>query len=289
MNWDDYRLILALVREKSVRGAARSLEVSHATVSRRLAHLNRQPGGPLIQKSPSALWPSKAGAVVFEAAQKMEAIANEAARKQRAVEPRLAGPLCLSVPVPVLQYLLLPAVTEFRELYPAVELTIDATDSLVDLDRAEADIAIRSSDTPPEHWVGRRLFPYMLSFYGHREYLEATRPADYQWIAPEEGITRWPDWLEESPHPEAPVSLRITSIAGRFHALRVGMGIGRAACFMADQEPDLVRISNAPFTAAETFWVLSHPDFAKTKRAKVAMRFFSDYLRDRKGLIQGTS
>ena len=89
----------------------------------------------------------------------MEAIANEASRKQRAIEPRLVGPLCLSVPIPVLQYLLLPVVTEFRNLYPAVERTIDATDSRVDLDHAEADIAIRSSDTPPEHWVGRRLFP----------------------------------------------------------------------------------------------------------------------------------
>ena len=289
MNWDDYRLILALVREKTVRGAARSLGVSHATVSRRLAYLNTRPGGPFLQKSSSGLWASKAGQALVDAAEKMEAVANEAARRQRAADTELTGPLCLSVPNPILQYLLLDAVTQFSERFPAVDLTIDASDQLVDLDRAEADIVVRSSDTPPEHWVGRRLFPYMLSFYAHRDYLAKTADADYRWIAPPEGTSRWPDWLAESPYPNAPIALRIGGVAGRFAALRSGIGLGRAACFMAESEPGLVRLPDAPLVAAETFWVLSHPDLAKTERARVAMRFFADALKAKRGLVQGTA
>ncbi|MEM1438683.1 MAG: LysR family transcriptional regulator [Pseudomonadota bacterium] len=288
MTWDDFRLILALIREKTVRGAAKTLGVSHATVSRRLAHLNSRPGGPFVQKSPSGLWPSKAGRVVFDAAEKMEQIVNEAARRQRAVNERLAGPLCLSIPNPVLQYLLLDAVTEFGAQFPGIDLTINATDQLVDLDRAEADVVIRTTEQPPEHWVGRRLFPYMLSLYAHRDYLEKTPPSEYRWIAPTEDTTRWADWLSESPFPNAPIGLRISSITGRFQALKRGLGMGRAACFMAELEPDLVRLPGAMSSAAETFWVLSHPDLAKTERARAAIRFFASKLKARQAVIQGT-
>ncbi len=289
MNWDDYRFILALVREKTVRGAAKSLGVSHATVSRRLAYLNSRADGPLLQKSSSGLWPTKVGQAVFDAAEKMETVTNEAARQQRAADQALAGPLCVSVPNPVLQYLLFDAMTVFAERYPGIELTIDASDVLADLDRAEADIVVRSSDTPPEHWVGRRLFPYMLSLYAHRDYLRDTAETEYRWIAPSAPTTRWPDWLAESPYPDAEIGLRISSVTGRFQALRHGLGIGRAACFMAESEPDLVRLSGAPLVAAETFWVLSHPDFAKTERARIATRFFADALKAKQGLIQGTA
>ncbi|MEO1037031.1 MAG: LysR family transcriptional regulator, partial [Pseudomonadota bacterium] len=236
----------------------------------------------------SGLWPSKAGQTLVDAAARMEALANEAARHQRAADLELTGPLCLSVPNPILQYLLFDSIIEFTERYPSVELTIDASDELADLDRAEADIVVRSSDTPPEHWVGRRLFPYMLSLYAQREYLSRTSESDFRWIAPLEQTARWPDWLADSPYPNAPIALRISGIAGRFQALRRGYGIGRAACFMADSEPGLVRLPDAPLVAAETLWVLSHPDLAKIERARVAIRFFADALKAKQGLIQGT-
>lgn len=289
MNWDDYRLILALVREKTVRGAARSLGVSHATVSRRLAHLNTRPGGPFIQKSPSGLWPSRAGAAVFEAAEKMERITHESARQQRSAETRLSGPLCVSMPNRVFEYLLVDAITRFAERFPGIDLTVDVTDQLVDLDKAEADIVVRSSQTPPEHWVGRRLFPYMISLYAHENYLDSRSPDDYRWIGPPDDEPRWPTWLAESPYPNAPVGIKIAGIDGRFNALKKGLGIGRAACFMAESDPGLVRLPDAPLFAAETFWVLGHPDFVKTTRAKAIIPFLADALKSKRELIQGSA
>ena len=39
MNWDDMRFFLAVARTGSISGAARSLEVQHSTVSRRIRTL----------------------------------------------------------------------------------------------------------------------------------------------------------------------------------------------------------------------------------------------------------
>ena len=287
MEWNDYQLILAVAREKSIRGAARNLGVNHATVSRRLQQLNKAPSGPFLQKSSSGYWPTKAGQVIVHAAEKMEQISDEAVRKQRAAGRNLSGPLSISIPTLVLQHLLINDVSAFGQQHPDIDLTVDSTDRFVDLDRAEADIVLRAEDSPPEHWVGRRLFPYALSIYAHKDYLANTATRDLQWIAPPGEQQRWQSWLEQSPYPEAAISMTITTIAGRFSALKQGLGMGRAACFMADKDPDLVRLPGAPVIEVETFWLLCHPDFARTARAKAALAYFAEVMTSYRPLLQG--
>ncbi|MDE1467744.1 LysR family transcriptional regulator [Aurantiacibacter sp. D1-12] len=287
MDWNDYRLVLAVVREKTIRGAARSLGVNHATISRRLSHLNRGTSGPLVQKSPQGFWPTRAGEAIVEAAEKMELNSQEALRKLRAVEQNLSGPLSISFPVLVLQHFLFDDVANFAEQYPDIDLTIDSTDNLVDLDRAEADIVLRTSANPPEHWVGRRLFRYAVSLYAHRDYLAQTRTDDLTWIGAPEGATRWWLWLKETPYRNNPVGPTVAGISGRFGALKQHFGIGWAACFMADPDPDLVRLPDAPVMKADPFWLLTHPDFAKTSRARVAMKYFAEVMQSHRALIQG--
>lgn len=287
MDWSDYQLILAVAREKSIRGAARQLGVNHATVSRRLTQLNKGPSGPFFHRSPTGFWPTSTGQEVVEAAEKMEVISNEAIRKQRATEKSLSGPLSISIPMLMLQHLLIEDVARFAEQNPEIELTVDSTDRFVDLDRAEADVVLRAADSPPDHWVGRRLFPYTLSLYAHKDYLAKTSTAELRWIAPPDDQPRWQSWLEQSPYPGAAISMRITTILGRYTALKQGLGMGRAACFMADQDPDLVRLPGAPVIDAETLWLLCHPDFASTSRAKATLSYFSDAMRMHRPLLQG--
>lgn len=287
MQWSDYQLVLAVAREKSIRGAARILGVNHATVSRRLQQLNKGASGPILQKSPAGYWPTKAGEAIVEAAEKMEQISDEAVRKQRAAERSLSGPLSISIPTLVLQHLLINDVSAFGRQHPEIDLTVDSTDRFVDLDRAEADIVLRAANSPPDHWVGRRLFPYSLSVYAHKDYLANTAVHDLQWIAPPDQHHRWQSWLEQSPYPDAAISMTITTIAGRYSALKQGLGMGRAACFMADKDPDLVRLPGAPVMEVETFWLLCHPDFAGTALAKAALGYFAQAMNSYRPLLQG--
>ena len=287
MEWNDFQVVLAVAREKSIRGAARRLGVSHATVSRRLAYLNAKPEGPLLQKSPSGLWPTKAGQAVIDAAEKIEDLTAEATRRQRAASQRLSGPLTISMGSLVFQYILFEDIKRFSEEHPDIDLTVDGTDELVDLDRAEADIVLRASAAPPEHWVGRQLFTWALSFYAHKDYLAHTAANDLRWVVPPDGTSRWGDWLAQSPYHDVEIGMTISDIPGRYAAIKKEAGMGRAACFMADQDPDLVRLPGAPVVEAEPFWLLVHPDFAKTARAKAALKFFSEAMQARKPLIQG--
>ncbi len=73
-NWDDYRLILALRRAKTIRGAAKALGVNHSTVSRRLAALNQQNGSPVFEQVAGGYHPTRAGEALVSAAAQIETI-----------------------------------------------------------------------------------------------------------------------------------------------------------------------------------------------------------------------
>ena len=53
IEWDDVRYFLAAARGGSVRTAARSLGVNHATVLRRIAQLEDRLGAQMFEKLPS--------------------------------------------------------------------------------------------------------------------------------------------------------------------------------------------------------------------------------------------
>ncbi len=231
--------------------------------------------------------PTELGAQLVQAAQQIEGISFSADRRRKANETELSGPITLSIPDVLGQFLLLDYLVDFCRQYPGIELILQSTYRFADLDRSEADVVIRGVVKPPEHLVGRRLFPYVLSYYCRPDYLEKTAPADRCWIAlrSPEGE---PLWIAESPFPDAPVRMTSDDITLIHQAARQGHGMIRTACYLGDPDPDLVRLpqSPPPFPVAD-FWVLTHPDLKATPRIKLLMRFLASALLENQDLIEG--
>ena len=286
-DWDNFRFILALERGKTVRGAAQLLGVNHSTVSRKLAWLNQSQGAVLFERTPSGYQISELGRRWLDTAEQIEALTLTADRKNRALaSPALSGKVSLSASAPIAQFLLSDALPEFIRRYPKIELCLDATEQNVNLDRSEADIVVRSSNSPPEHLVGRRMFPYWVCYYATHEYFASTQPENFCWIGGAQDEQK-PAWVAQSPYPNAPVTVRTTGYQMRFLALTSGMGLSRAACFMADGHPGLRRLPGAkPFEGMD-LWVLTHPDLRHSPRIQALMTFLAQTLMDQKALIQG--
>ncbi|MEO9601628.1 LysR family transcriptional regulator [Parasphingorhabdus sp.] len=286
-NWDDYRFILALDRAGTVRGAALQLGVTHSTVSRRLAVINRRYAKPVMERIAGGYRKTDFGKRLIDAAEKMEAINFSADRQHRAAETELAGPITLSIPDVLGQYLLLDDLAEFCAAYPDIQLSIQSSYQFADLDRSEADVVVRGTNKPPEHFVGRRLFPYALSHYCKADYFEQTADGGHQWIT---GLpaARPENWIADSPYPDAPVGLMSDDISFHYQAALAGHGMIRTACYICDPDPRLIRVPHAPppIPAAD-LWVLTHPDLRETPRIKLLMRFLVSALKSRRDLVEG--
>ena len=91
MNWDDARVFLAVEREKTLRGAARMLNLDQATVGRRIAALEHALRATLFLRTSEGYALTAAGEAALRSAEKMEQSAHELVRRTQGTDTRLAG------------------------------------------------------------------------------------------------------------------------------------------------------------------------------------------------------
>ncbi len=285
-DWDDYRLALALQRAGSIRGAAQSLGVNHATVSRRLAALNDRLGGPAFERVGGGYRPTSHGQPLIDAALAMEDAVYAAERDAMGRERAMRGPLTLSLPDTVAEHLLMNELGQFAERFPDIQLTIHTSYGFADLDHREADLVVRISNDPPAHLVGRRLFKYARCAYATPGYLADRQPDRRHWLGWPDDAER-PDWVCDSICPETPIGLRVEHPLVRHAAARAGHGLIFEACFVADPDPLLVRLPGARPEPDRDIWVLTHPDLKDTPKVKALSRFLTDAISAKRDLIEG--
>jgi len=83
-----------------------------------------------------------------------------------------AGPLRVNAPVPYVLHVLAPRLTEFHAKYPDIQLSIDMTDTLVDLIGSHADVAIRLGQLPDSDMLHRPLGRTSWKLVSTPEYLD---------------------------------------------------------------------------------------------------------------------
>jgi len=91
MNWDDARVFLAVEREKTLRGAARTLNLDQATVGRRIAALEHALRATLFLRTSEGYALTAAGEAALKSAEKMEHSAHELVRRTQGMDTRVCG------------------------------------------------------------------------------------------------------------------------------------------------------------------------------------------------------
>src|SRR5262245_43699333 len=89
LDWEDVRVFAALARHGSLSATARALTITHATVARRIAALERSLGARLFKRRPSGYELTAAGRDALQAADAMESAAAALVRLEP--EPALTG------------------------------------------------------------------------------------------------------------------------------------------------------------------------------------------------------
>ena len=164
-DWDTFRLVLAIDRFGGISGAAKSLGVTHATISRRLARAENEAGMQFFDRLPAGLRLTKVGAAILKQAQTMEPGLDQLERALVSTETGLAGPLRVTLPPLLLTGNLAGSIARFAEAHPEIELHFVGDNQLLNLHQREADVAIRVTHKPPETLWGRKLTEQSAAFY----------------------------------------------------------------------------------------------------------------------------
>ncbi|GAB3256048.1 LysR family transcriptional regulator [Chitinimonas naiadis] len=278
MDWDDLKCFLAVQQGGSLSAAARKLAVNHSTVLRRLGHLEATLGVRLFERLATGYLITAAGeALVAELAGLSEQIEG-AQRRLMGQDQAIRGPIRLTSTDTLFASLLTPLLAEFRALHPEVTLELVMNNSFLSLTRREADVAVRGTNQPPEHLLGRRVGRIQTAPYASHRYLaelgDGLPWADYQWVAPDEGLRHLEQarWLADNV-PTGRIVARSDSLVGMLHCVRADMGAAMLLCPLGDAEPGLKRLGE-PNPALDTeIWVLTHPDMRRVARVRALTDF----------------
>ena len=124
MNWENVKIFLALVREGSVRAAGAKLEISHATVARRIGAFETKLGVKLFVRLPNGLAMTVAGEELLQSALKIEEEMVAIERGISGQDTRLRGMVRVTMPDVIATHLIMPDLVEFVRQYPDIDLQI---------------------------------------------------------------------------------------------------------------------------------------------------------------------
>jgi DNA-binding transcriptional LysR family regulator len=165
MEWSDVRIFLAIARSGSLGGAARTLQLSHPTIGRRLRALEEEIGQTLFQRHSDGVILTNAGEAILKLAEEMESTAWAIQRRLAGASGEIDGELRISAAGWFASYVLPPVLQELSHQYPRVVPRLTASHRVFDLSRREADVAFRVIPFDEPDIVQRRLMRMAYGLY----------------------------------------------------------------------------------------------------------------------------
>lgn len=274
-DWNLLRSFLAILHQGSLSGAARQLGLTQPTLARHLDMLEADLGAQLFLRTQRGLIPTDLATELLPHAEVLAATARAMVRKASGAAHDLRGTVRVSASDVISVEHLPPILARLRHRCPGLVVELVVSNTVADLLRRDADIAIRNVDPVQEALVAKRLPSVELGLHARRDYLARKgMPQGMADLAAHDMIgfdTHTPGQTAFVRHfpalaPEA-MALRTDSNLAQLAAIRAGFGIGICQVAIASRHPDLVRV--LPQIAIDLgVWLVMHEDLRTDLRCR---------------------
>lgn len=143
MTLDNLALFLRIAEKGGLAVAGREMGLSPASVSERLAALERYYGATLITRTTRAVCLTEEGRLLAEGARRLLAEADELEARIRLGSEKIAGLIRFSAPEDFGRQHIVPIIDAFLAEHQSVSIDLNLTDGYVDLIAQGLDFAIR--------------------------------------------------------------------------------------------------------------------------------------------------
>ena len=286
-----WAIFAQVVEHRSFSGAAESIGVSKATVSKAITRLEAHLAQSLFHRTSRRLTLTESGKGLAEHAARILAEANLAEEAARDAATAPSGLVRMTAPMTLGLLHVAPLIAEFLAKHPGIEIDLNLTDGKVDIVADGFDVALRIADLPDSSLRSRRLGPVTAHIVAAPSYLQLhgrpTHPAqlgERPCFAYTNVTGPWrfqgPDGGEAAVRPKGPLSAN--SGDALLPALRAGLGIGILPDFIVG--PDL---ASGTLEAILTGWtlppialhLLTPPSNLRPARVETLIAFLVDRMR----------
>jgi DNA-binding transcriptional LysR family regulator len=273
--WELYRSFLAVVRERSLSGAARSLGLTQPTVGRHVDALEEALGVALFTRSRMGLHATPAAVSLVPHAQTMASAAEALLRTASGAAEEDRGTVRITASEMIGIEVLPPVLASFREAHPRVVVELVLSNRSEDLLARAADVAVRMVKPTQSALTARKLGRLELGLHAHPRYLTVhgtPRTLTELEAHPLIGFDRAPS-VRKLPKLALPLSrelfaFRCDSDIGQYAALRAGFGIGICQVALARRD-GLVPVLPGAIDFALGVWVVMHKDLKTSRRVRL--------------------
>ncbi|MBO9136631.1 LysR family transcriptional regulator (plasmid) [Rhizobium sp. B230/85] len=285
LDWNDFRYVLALMREGSQAAAARQLGVDPTTVSRRLRAIETVLGVPLFERgADGSMRLTQAGEMAARRAENVEAELGGLTEALQGADALASGTVRVTAVPLLINRVLVPAAADLMAQHPQLRVELIAKSRDLNLTRREADIALRLAR--PTDDTGSRVLSKRIGTLTYAAYVANDVDAGTEklpWLTYEEGMAHLPQarWIAKAVEEDGIRSpLAVNDAEAMLQGVEAGLGRGLLPCMVADQISGLRRIHHdGPAFPEREIWLLTHPDLRHLARIAAVLAWVEASIR----------
>lgn len=281
MEWSDLRVFLAIAREGTLGGAARTIGQTQPTMGRRLRALEQAIGQTLFQRTNDGFVLTDEGQAVLAHAERMEDEAIALEREVAGSQAGLSGLLRVSCSDWFGVSMLAPILAEFATLHPGVVVELLTDPRLYSLPRREADLVFRIKAFEDADVVSRRLLhiPYGVYVRAGSRHPASGDGSDARLVVMDTAFGGMPDvaWIEAR-LPNATIASRSNNREVQARLCAAGVGVAVLPRPLGDATAGLELIDLGEQPPGRDTWVGYHRDMRRMPRLRALLDLVTERL-----------
>lgn len=285
-DWTHVRAFLCTAEEGSLSAAARALGQTQPTLGRQISAFEDRLGVTLFERSGRSLRLTAAGRDLLEPARAMRDAALRFSLVADGQSSSIAGRVSITATEFVASRTLPPILAQLRQVAPALEIDVIASNEVQDLTRREADISIRHSRPDQPDLIARLVRETHGNLYAAATYLDRVgRPTTLDEAARCEfigfdDVDRMLPVLASFGLKLSRDAVRLSSQSGEVIArlTREGLGYSVLSEGMARDTGGLERVLEEVFTIPIPVWLVTHSELHTARRIRLVFDHLAEHL-----------
>jgi DNA-binding transcriptional LysR family regulator len=297
IDWDDLKLVHAVIDAGGLSAAARSLGTTQPTIGRRIQALEEQLGCMLFERRSEGYRPTAVAHALLPHLASMAEAATLVEREIQVQADQGSGLVRVAASSWMSRFLV-ERLARLRASLPDIEIALDSDGRLPQLGTGDVHMAIFTALPPQPGLKSRIICRSAYAIYGARSYVAAHPAASTEerftlcdWVMFD--LDRVPslnemDWFAGRLGPKVRV-LRTTTTATVLSALEGGAGLGLLPCFVGDRSELLVRVSPIQPAQEHVYRLFLHQDIARAPRVRKTADAIGALFESERALLLGKS